>query len=89
MQSKEDDQGNFSFTPSQFLTTSQIKSYFSRLTRSRRRSNQPQSSSRSILTNEHQEEEVEEAENEFDSIQSNIYDQSIQSIAEERFHETL
>ena len=57
MQSKEDDQGNFSFTPSQFLTTSQIKSYFSRLTRSRRRNSQPQSSSSSsTLPNEHAEE---------------------------------
>ena len=89
MQRKEDDQGNFSFTPSQFLTTSQIKSYFSRLTRSRRRNSQPQSSSSSTLPNEHEEEEVEEAENEFDSIQSDIYDQSIRSIAEERFHQSL
>ena len=88
MQRKEDDQGNFVFTPSQFLTTSQIKSYFSRLTRSRRRSSQPQSSS-STLSNEHEEEEVEEAENEFDSIQSDIYDQSIRSRADERFHDSL
>lgn len=86
MQNKEDDQGNFVFDPSQFLTTTQIKSYFSRLTRAQRlRGSQSQSSTTNNITDEDQE-EVEEAENEFDSVLSDLQEQSIRSIAEDRFY---
>ena len=77
MQSKEDDQSNFIFDPSQFLTITQIKSYFSRLTRAQRlHGSQSQSNITSNITDDDQE-EAEEAENEFDSMLSNIQEQSM------------
>ena len=87
MQSKEDDQGNFIFDPSQFLTATQIKSYFFRLTLTRAqrlRGRQSQSNTISNITDDDQE-EAEEAENEFDSMLSDIQEQSMRSIAEDRF----
>jgi hypothetical protein len=85
MQKKEDDQGNFMFDPSEFLTTNQIKSYFSRLARTERlRGSQSQSNS-SKSFNDYDEEETEDAENEFDSILSDLHEQSIRSVAEETF----
>jgi hypothetical protein len=85
MQKKEDNQGNFIFDPSQFLTTAQIKSYFSRLTRNQRlRSDQSQSSN-NTTSNDYDQEETEEADNEFDSIISDVHEKSIIAIAEDRF----
>lgn len=43
--------GNYIFQPSEWLTSSQIKSFFGRLTRSRRQKNQP----KAIITSESQE----------------------------------
>ena len=85
MQNKEDDEGNFVFDPSQFLTTTQIKSYFSRLARVQRlRGSQSQSSNVNNITDENQE-EIEDAENELDSMLSDLQEQSIRTIAEDRF----
>jgi hypothetical protein len=85
MQNKEDENGDFMFDPSQFLTMSQIKSYFSRLTR-KQRLHGSQSQSYSVATNnEYDEEEIEEAEKDFDSMLTDIQEQSIISIARQRF----
>lgn len=85
MQNKEDDNGNFIFSPAQFLTVSQIKSYFSRLTRAQRlRGSQSQSYNTSASSGQDQE-EVEESENDFDSMLTNLHEESIRSIAKERF----
>ena len=88
MQRKEDENGRFVFSPSQFLTTSQIKSYFSRSTHSRRRSSQSQLVHDSALADD-DELAAEGAENEFDAIQAEIYQESIRSIAEDRFREIV
>jgi hypothetical protein len=85
MQKKEDDQGNFIFDPSQFLTVTQIKSYFSRLARAQRLRGSQSQSKNSKSSNDYDEEETEEAENEFDSMLSDLHEQSIRSIAEDRF----
>jgi hypothetical protein len=93
MQNKEDENGNFIFSPSQFLTTSQIKSYFSRLTRVQRLRGS-QSQSYNTTTNDgydrdqEETEETEETENDFDSMLADLHEQSIRSIAEERFEKS-
>jgi len=90
MQNKEDENGNFIFSPSQFLTTSQIKSYFSRLTRVQRLRGS-QSQSYNTTTNDgydRDQEETEETENDFDSMLADLHEQSIRSIAEERFEKS-
>jgi len=85
MQNKEDDNGNFVFSPAQFLTVSQIKSYFSRLTRAQRlRGSQSQSYSTTTSSGQDQE-EAEDCENDFDSMLTDLHEQSVRSIAEERF----
>ena len=85
MQTKEDDQGKFIFDPSQFLTASQIKSYFSRLARAQRPQGRQSQPINNDSFNDYDHEETEEAENEFDSISEDLYEQSIRSIAEDRF----
>jgi len=85
MQKKEDDRGNFIFDPSQFLSASQIKSYFSRLTRIQRLRGSQSQSNKTIIDNDYDQEETEEAENEFDSMLSDLDEQSIRSISEDRF----
>ena len=88
MQNKEDARGNFAFTPAEFLTTTQIKSYFSRLTRAQRlRGSQATTSSKTDDV-ELDEEETEEIENEFDSISERLREDSIQSSAEQVFNES-
>lgn len=83
MQKKEDNHGNFIFDPSQFLTTTQIKSYFSRLSRTQRiRGSQSQYSNNA---HEDEDEDLEEAENEFDSMVSNLQEEMVLSVAEDRF----
>lgn len=85
MQNKEDENGDFLFNPSQFLTMSQIKSYFSRLTR-KQRLHDSQSQSSSVASNrEDDEEEIEEAEKDFDAMLADIEEQSIRSKGRERF----
>jgi hypothetical protein len=85
MQKTEDDQSNFIFDPSEFLTTTQIKSYFSRLARAQRLRGSQSQSNNSKSFNDYDQEETEEVENEFDSILSDLDEQSIRSIAEDRF----
>ena len=72
MQNKEYDQDNFIFGPSKFLTTTPIKSYFSRLARAQRlRGRQSQSSTNNNITDDDQE-EIEKVENQFGSMISDL-----------------
>lgn len=83
MQKKENDSGQFVFDPPQFLTSSQVKSYFSRLTRQQRLHGSQTPLSTSIAVED--DEENQEAENEFDAVLSQLHDESIRSIAEDCF----
>ncbi|CAF2871114.1 unnamed protein product, partial [Rotaria sp. Silwood2] len=86
MQNKQDENGTFIVDPSQFLTTSQIKSYFSRLAGAQRlHGSQSQSYSKEI-NNDYNEEETEEAEKDFDSILVELQEQSIRVMAKDRFN---
>ena len=85
MQNKEDENGNFIFDPSQFLTMSQIKSYFSRLTRKQRLHGSQSQPYSTTSSNDYDEEEIEEAEKDFDSMLAYTQEQSIRSTAQERF----
>jgi hypothetical protein len=73
------------FEPSQFLTTAHIKSYFSCLTRSQRLHGNPTQSQKVTTIEELNEEAIEEAEKEFDSVVSDLHEQSIMSIAKKTF----
>lgn len=88
MQNKEDDSGNFVFSPGQFLTVSQIKSYFSRVTRAQRLRGSQSQSFNTTTSSGQDEEEADEYENEFDSMLTDLHEQSIRSIAEERFEKS-
>jgi hypothetical protein len=88
MQNKEDDRGNFVFNPSEFLSTTQIKSYFSRLARAQRQRGSQATISSKTDDDELDGEETEEIENEFDSISERLREDSIQSSAEQVFNES-
>ena len=84
METKEEN-GQFVFEPDQFLTSSQVRSFFSRLTAARRQqANRTQS--QVILANQDEDEDtIAEQENAFDSAVTNFNEDSLRSQALQTF----
>jgi CBS domain containing-hemolysin-like protein len=80
MEIKEEN-GQFVFEPHQFLTPTQIRSFFSRLTAARREQTN-RNQSQTILVNQDDDEDViAEQENEFESSVSAFNEDSVRSQA--------
>ena len=84
METKEEN-GRFVFEPDQFLTPTQIRSFFSRLTATRRKqANKSQSQVISVNQND-DEDVIAEQENEFDSAMSDFNEDLLRSQALQAF----
>ena len=84
METKEEN-GRFVFEPDQFLTPTQIRSFFSRLTATRRKqANKSQSQVISVNQND-DEDLIAEQENEFDSAMSDFNEDLLRSQALQAF----
>ena len=84
METKEEN-GRFVFEPDQFLTPTQIRSFFSRLTATRRKqANKSQSQVISVNQND-DEYVIVEQENEFDSAMSDFNEDLLRSQALQAF----
>ena len=84
METKEEN-GRFVFEPDQFLTPTQIRSFFSRLTATRRKQAN-KSQSQVISANQNDDEDViAEQENEFDSAMSDFNEDLLRSQALQAF----
>ena len=80
-----EENGRFVFEPDQFLTPTQIRSFFSRLTATRRKQAN-KSQSQVISVNQNDDEDVlEEQENEFDSAMSDFNEDLLRSQALQAF----
>ena len=80
METKEEN-GRFVFEPDQFLTPTQIRSFFSRMTATRRKqANKSQSQVISVNQND-DEDVIAEQENEFDSAMSDFNEDLLRSQA--------
>ena len=84
METKEEN-GRFVFEPDQFLTLTQMRSFFSRLTATRRKqANKSQSQVISVNQND-DEDAIAEQENEFDSAMSDFNEGLFRSQALQAF----
>ena len=84
METKEEN-GRFVFEPDQFLTPTQVRSFFSRLTATlRKQANKSQSQVISVNQND-DEDVIAEQENEFDSAMSHFNEDLLRSQALQAF----
>lgn len=84
METKEEN-GQFVFEPYQFLTPTQIRSFFSRLTAARRKQANKQQSQAVSVNQDDDEDTVTEQENEFDSATADFNEDSLRSKALQTF----
>ena len=85
METKEEN-GQFVFEPDQFLTPTQIRSFFSRLTAARREQANRTQSQMVALNQNDDEDVIAEQENEFDSAVTDFNEDSLRSQAIQALH---
>ena len=84
METKEEN-GRFVFEPDQFLTPTQIRSFFSRLTATRRKQANKSQSQVISMNQDDDEDAIAEQENDFDSAMSDFNEDLLRSQALQAF----